>query len=447
MSDDLDSFIRKGWDDHVDQPEAVAQRVAARVATEGPGPLLARLVGLLVHVYGEHLGRWSEGMTVLHELQSRTPGEPAVARGIAALGYAAGEPTAGAGLDAVDRIAALGTASSARLGHADVPGALRLLREAAARAGTLTLPDDSPAVRAIAAAGNNLAAELQAQAVRTADDDAAMVESAELALSHWRRAGGWLEHERAEYMLGRSLLRAGRPAEGLEHARRCLALCDAHQAPAFERFFGHALLALCAHASGDGARFDEECERALRQRADVGIDDLAWCDKDLAELRAAAGDTHLGRCTCGEIRFRLTDRPLFVHACHCRWCQRESGTAFATNAMIETDRVQRLSGTPELVDTPSASGRGQLVARCPRCRVAVWSHYAGSGKAVSFVRAGTLLDPERLPPDIHIFTATKQPWLTLPDGVPAVPVYYEREKLWPAQSLARREALLARSPR
>jgi hypothetical protein len=134
--------------------------------------------------------------------------------------------------------------------------------------------------------------------------------------------------------------------------------------------------------------------------------------------------------------------PLFVHCCHCRWCQRESGASFALNAMIEADRVTVLGAEPELVRTPSASGSGQLFARCPKCRIAVWSNYAGAGPLVRFVRVGTLDEPDHLPPDIHIFTASKQPWVIIPPGAPSVPEYYEREKHWPAESLARRQAML-----
>jgi len=151
-----------------------------------------------------------------------------------------------------------------------------------------------------------------------------------------------------------------------------------------------------------------------------------------------------GGCDCRAVRYRMTSAPLFVHCCHCRWCQRESGASFALNAMIEADRVTLLAGTPEMVDTPSASGKGQKFLRCPACRIALWSHYAGAGTAVSFVRVGTLDNPDLLPPDIHIFTSSKQPWVVLPAGTPAVPEYYDRSQYWPAQSLARREALLAR---
>ncbi len=135
---------------------------------------------------------------------------------------------------------------------------------------------------------------------------------------------------------------------------------------------------------------------------------------------------------------------MFVHCCHCRWCQRETGTAFALNAMIEADRVDLLSGEVEVVNTPSNSGKGQKYSRCPKCRIALWSNYAGAGDALRFVRVGTLDEPDRLPPDIHIFTMSKQPWVVLPAGTPAVPEFYDREKMWPAESLARRAAALQR---
>lgn len=161
-------------------------------------------------------------------------------------------------------------------------------------------------------------------------------------------------------------------------------------------------------------------------------------------MNEANPSTHEGACTCGHVRYRMTSDPLFVHCCHCRWCQRETGTAFALNALIEADRVELLSGEVEIVDTPSESGKGQRISRCPICRVAVWSNYGGGGDAVRFVRVGTLLEPDRLPPDIHIFTSSMQPWVTLPSDVPAFEEYYSTKEQWPAASLDRREAVRAK---
>ena len=144
-----------------------------------------------------------------------------------------------------------------------------------------------------------------------------------------------------------------------------------------------------------------------------------------------------GGCTCGDVRYRLTRSPIIVHGCHCRWCQRETGTAFALNAMIETDCVTLLSGKPEQVDTPSNSGKGQKIVRCPSCHIAVWSHYAGAGELLSFIRVGTLDKPDALPPDIHIYTASKQPWVILPSATPAFEEYYRRSEQLSAAMLER----------
>jgi len=150
-----------------------------------------------------------------------------------------------------------------------------------------------------------------------------------------------------------------------------------------------------------------------------------------------------GGCTCRNVRYRMATKPLFVHCCHCRWCQRETGASFALNALIESDRVKLLQGTPVIVNTPSNSGRGQKIVRCPECHIALWSHYAGAGDTLKFVRVGTLDEPDCLPPDIHIFTASKQPWVLLSPDTPAVAEYYDRIQHWPKESLERRRALLA----
>ena len=157
-------------------------------------------------------------------------------------------------------------------------------------------------------------------------------------------------------------------------------------------------------------------------------------------------DAHHGACACGYVRFRMAPRPLIVHCCHCSWCQRQNGSAFAVNALIEADRVHLLEGHIVDIEVPSPSGANQSISRCPKCLVAVWSYYlamsGGIGKLVRFVRVGTLDDPSRLPPNIHIYTSSKQPWVALPPDALAVEKYYETEKVWPRESLERRAALV-----
>jgi hypothetical protein len=151
---------------------------------------------------------------------------------------------------------------------------------------------------------------------------------------------------------------------------------------------------------------------------------------------------HQGGCSCAEVRYEVTGNPLFVHCCHCSNCQQQSGSAFALNAMIEADRVNLLSGETETIEVPTPSGRGQKITRCPRCRIALWSNYGGAGEAIHFIRVGTLDDPNVFPPDIHIFTSTKQQWVALNDGKPVVEEYYKSGEYWPRPSISRmKEAL------
>lgn len=151
-----------------------------------------------------------------------------------------------------------------------------------------------------------------------------------------------------------------------------------------------------------------------------------------------------GGCSCGAVRYRLTSEPLFVHCCHCLNCQRQTGSAFVVNVLIETDRVEVLEGDPQPVAVPRSGGKKQKIWRCPACQVAVFSQY--TRRSVRFVRAGTLDDPSAIAPDVHIFTRSKLPWVTLPESTPAFPAYYDTRTLWPASSLERLEALRAARP-
>ena len=150
-----------------------------------------------------------------------------------------------------------------------------------------------------------------------------------------------------------------------------------------------------------------------------------------------------GGCACGAVRYRLTSDPLFVHCCHCLNCQRQTGSAFVINLLIETDRVELLEGEPQPVSVPRTGGKKQKIWRCPTCQVAVYSQY--TSPRVRFVRGGTLDDPTGVMPDAHIYTRSKVDWVQLPDSVPAFQIYYDRRTLWPSASLERLDACLSAS--
>jgi hypothetical protein len=151
--------------------------------------------------------------------------------------------------------------------------------------------------------------------------------------------------------------------------------------------------------------------------------------------------TREGGCACGEIRYRLHSDPLIVHCCHCLNCQRQTGSAFVVNVLIEAERVEILSGEPQPVPVPRGSKK-QKIWRCPTCQIAVFSQY--TTPKIRFVRAGTLDDPSSVEPDVHIYTRSKLPWVELPESTPAFRSYYDPDKVWSAASLERLAAVRRR---
>ncbi|MFM2066534.1 MAG: hypothetical protein RLZZ584_1443 [Pseudomonadota bacterium] len=305
----LAELLAQAWDDHADEPEAVADAFDGwldRVTSAADAAALARLIA---HVCGEHLGQWQRGIgliTVLRDLPweqgDAATARPALERQIAALACGAGDASAAEDLPLPDQVAALAQASSALAARGEFARAIALFRLALAQARSswpepaLAQAEAPAAVRALAVAGNNLAAALEEHAGRSGDEAGAMLEAAAAALDYWRVAGGWLEEERAHYRLARSALQAGATpgigtamqadatARALAAARACLALCLAHEAPAFERFFAHAVLALAGRAAADVAGWDAARAAAQAAYAQLGDDDRPWCRGELVEL-------------------------------------------------------------------------------------------------------------------------------------------------------------------
>jgi hypothetical protein len=288
----MQPFLEKAWADHGDRPADVADRLPGALAWVGDGSDAQGLARLAVHVLGEHLGDWARGIGFVDTLAAHCSAlgdaevERALARGRATLRLSRGDADADAALDRDDRIAAQAGAAAALAGRGEWRRAIALYARALADA-KAGLADGSPALRALAVAGNNLAAALEEKQDRDADETAGMVMAAQGGLDYWRRAGTWLEHERAEYRLAMSLLAAGRAGEAAVAAGRCIEVCNANDAPAFERFFACAALARARRAARETAAAEQAKAQALAAYADIAPDERSWCNAELAALQAA----------------------------------------------------------------------------------------------------------------------------------------------------------------
>jgi hypothetical protein len=285
----LDHFLKQAWAEHGDATEAVAQRLAESTALITEAAQAAPYARIVVHVYGEHLGRWPQGIALLHTLRRRPGGgEPAarqaIDRSIATLRHAAGEAGAVDALPPEERVQALAGAAAILIERGSAGEAIGALDAALAQASALELAPGSPVARSLGVAGNNIADALEKRESLDASLTAAMLRAADAGLRYWRIAGTWLEEERAWYELARCQLRAGQPAEAAASAQRCIDVCAANDAPAFERFFGAAVHALACRDRGDPAGFEASRAAALHEYAQVPEDERGWCKREHGEL-------------------------------------------------------------------------------------------------------------------------------------------------------------------
>jgi hypothetical protein len=287
----FDAFMETAWNDHAERPQEVAERLAmAFDLVDGPARV-APFARLLTHVYGEHLGQWQRGIDLLESLRehSRAAGDAAaeavLTRSVATLRYAGGDRASLIGLPPEDGVAVLAAAASALAGRNDFAGAISAYGDASQRA-EVGLPAKSPAIRALAVGGNNLAAALEQKTDRNAAETAAMIRVAEGALTYWKQAGTWLEEERAEYRLTRSLLKAGDALAALRSARRCIEVCEANAAPAFELFFAHSALALAQRGAGNRDAFDVSRRQATALFEQIPEEERTLCEAELKALQS-----------------------------------------------------------------------------------------------------------------------------------------------------------------
>jgi hypothetical protein len=286
---DFDDFINTAWTDHAGHTADVATRLEEQTQRVEAPNRVAPYAALAAHVLGEHLGEWERGVRLLHALRAlpACQGDAAalatLARHEAALRYASGDTPPFDALTTDEQIAALASAASMLSGRAEWARSIRALDDAL-RGAEAGLPSGSPAVRALAVAGNNIAAALEEKRDRSAEQTRAMLTAAHAGLTYWRQAGTWLEEEHAEYRLARSMLQAGDAAGAAQAAQRCVDVCARNDAPAFDRFLGHAALALAQRALGQPGSFEATRARAREWHSHLPTDEQRWCATELAEL-------------------------------------------------------------------------------------------------------------------------------------------------------------------
>jgi hypothetical protein len=285
----IETFIATAWQDHADRPEEVADRLAGAVPILQSAADVAPFAAIVTHVFGEHLARWDSGIELLRSLHSiaqagtNPAATRAIDRSIAILQYTASAASTLADLSTDDQTIVLAMSASALAAQRQYGRAIDAYA-LALRLAAPGLPPASPALRALAVAGNNLAASLEEKPDRDSRETQGMVTAAEGGLKYWQAAGTWLEHERAEYRLAKSLLQAGSPAEAVVSAQRCVDICEANDAPAFERFFGCAVLAIAERRAGNRPAFESSRQQALAQYAMIAADERQWCEADRREL-------------------------------------------------------------------------------------------------------------------------------------------------------------------
>ncbi len=285
----FDAFVETAWNDHADRPQEVADRLAASLHVVQAPEHVPPFARLLTHVFGEHLGQWHRGIDLLESLRGLPANDDSAAvagaltRSIASLRYASGDRSAVEPLSLDDRVSALATAAAAFAGRNDFAQALAAYAEAV-RFANAGLVSDSPAIRALAIGGNNLAAALEGKTPRDESETRGMIAAAESALKYWKLSGTWLEEERAEYRLTRSLLQAGEPKAAIRSAERCIHVCRSNGAPAIEEFFGYTVLALAQRAAGDASSFKDSRRQALRLFEQVPQEERQSCASDRKDL-------------------------------------------------------------------------------------------------------------------------------------------------------------------
>lgn len=124
-----------------------------------------------------------------------------------------------------------------------------------------------------------------------------------------------------------------------------------------------------------------------------------------------------GSCLCGKVRYEIRGPPQEMYFCHCRMCQKATGTAFATNMLVRVEDFAIVAGRESL--TPYPSSPGEIRHFCSSCGSPVYNEAERRKETVS-VRCGLLDSDPMIRPAQHFYARFKAPWFEISDGLPAL---------------------------
>ena len=149
----------------------------------------------------------------------------------------------------------------------------------------------------------------------------------------------------------------------------------------------------------------------------------------------AKNESLTGRCICGQVKYKITEKPLFTQACHCTDCKIITGSSYVINTSV-LDNTLIIEGEVASTELKAGSGATSKAYFCTKCGTYIYTDYASAVGRLT-VRTKTLNNSENFPPQVHIFIKDKDPWLKLTEDAICFEKMYDPKKTWPEESLKR----------
>jgi tetratricopeptide (TPR) repeat protein len=284
MTTTFKEYLENAWSTHATEPKKIADEFKLNFNLMNSEDDVMSMAGLIVHVCGEHLGNWEQGIELLKKLKNNAPikDKEQMKRFVAILNLGNNPNISIEEFSPSDQIRICSGTSSALASLGGVKNAEKLFSKAVELAANITKED--PANKALAIAGNGIATSLEEKESRKPNEVDLMILAAHTARKHWEIAGTWMEVERAEYRLSQTYLKAEQAVKSLEHAEKCLAIINENGDVPLELFFAYEALVLANKATNN-----EIGQKSSIYGMEMAFDklseaDKSWCKEILEKL-------------------------------------------------------------------------------------------------------------------------------------------------------------------